>query len=71
MEEYNDGIDFLESDGMSELKDQRKDFAAPNLITAIAETLLFMAPVFSLFYNIQAKRTDMLMVNGIFAIKSK
>ena len=68
VEEYNDTIEFLESDEMSELKEQVKDFAAPNLITAIAKTLIFMAPVFSLFYNIQAERTDMLMFNGIIAI---
>ncbi len=68
VEEYNDTIEFLESDEMSKLKEQVKDFAAPNLITVIAETLIFMAPVFSLFYNIQAERTDMLMFNGIIAI---
>ncbi len=68
VEEYTDTIEFLESDEMSELKEQVKDFAAPNLITVIAETLIFMAPVFSLFYNIQAKRTDVLMFNGMIAI---
>ncbi len=68
VEEYTDTIDFLESDEMSEIREQVKDFAAPNLITVIAETLIFMAPVFSLFYNIQTKRTDMLMFNGIIAI---
>ncbi len=66
--EYNETIDFLESDEMSELKEQVKEFAAPNLITVIAETLICMAPVFWLFYNILAARTDLLLFNGVVAI---
>ncbi len=68
VEEYNDTIEFLESDEMDEFKEQVKDFAAPNLITVIAETLIGMAPVFWLFYNIKTARTGMLMFSGIFAI---
>lgn len=68
VKEYNDIIEFLESDEMSEFKDQVDNFAAPNLISTIAQTLIFMAPVFWLFYNIKAARTDLLMFNGIFAM---
>ena len=68
VEEYNDTIEFLESDEMSEFKEQVEDFAAPNLVSTIAYTLMFMAPVFWLFYNIKAERTDMLMFNGVLAI---
>ena len=69
VEEYMDTIDFLESDEMSELMEQIEDGTAPNLVSTIAQTLiLFMAPVFWLFYNIKIERIDLLMVNGIAAV---
>lgn len=68
VEKYSDTIEFLESDEMSDFKEQVENFAAPNLVSTIARTLIFMAPVFWLFYNIKAARTDLLMFNGIFAI---
>lgn len=66
--EYIDTIEFLESDEMSELMEQIEDYAAPNLISTIAQTLIFMAPVIWLFYNIKVERIDMLMANGIAAV---
>lgn len=68
VEEYNDTIEFLESDEMSELMEQLENYAAPNLTSSIVQTLIFMAPVFWLFYNIKTERIDMLMVNGIMAV---
>ena len=68
VEEYMDTIDFLESDEMSELMEQIEDGTAPNLVSTIAQTLIFMAPVFWLFYNIKIERIDLLMVNGIAAV---
>ena len=68
VEEYSNTIEFLESDEMSEFKEQVEDFATPNLVSTIARTLIFMAPAFWLFYNIKAARTGILMINGIFAI---
>jgi len=66
--EYIKTIEFLESEEMSELKEQLEDYAAPNLVSTIAQTFIFMAPVLWLFYNIKAERIDMLMVNGIMAV---
>lgn len=68
VEEYSSAIEFLESDEMIEFREKIENFAAPNLATAIACTLMFMAPVFWLFYNIQAGKTGLLMLNGVFAI---
>lgn len=68
VEEYNGTIEFLESDEMGELMEQLENSSAPNLITTIVQTLVFMAPVLWLFYNIKTERIGMLMGNGIAAI---
>jgi len=68
VEEYIDAVEFMESDEMTELKEQIEDCLAPNLVSTIAGTLIFLAPVLWLFYNIKAKRLDMLMTNAILAI---
>lgn len=68
VEEYIDAVEFLESEEMTELMEQIEDSLAPNLISTIAGTLIFLAPVLWLFYNIKAERLDMLMFNGIAAV---
>ena len=68
VEKYIDTIEFLESEEMNELMELLEDYAAPNLISTIAGTFIFMAPVLWLFYNIKAERLDMLMANGIVAV---
>ena len=68
VEEYIDAIEFMESDEMTELMEQIEDCLAPNLVSTIAGTLIFLAPVLWLFYNIKAERPDMLMSNAILAI---
>lgn len=68
VEEYIDTIEFMESEEMGELMEQLEDYAAPNLISTIAMTFIFLAPVLWLFYNIKTERLDMLMANGIVAI---
>lgn len=68
VEEYIDAVEFMESDEMTELMEQIEDCVAPNLISTIAMTFIFMAPVLWLFYNIKAERLDMLMTNGIVAV---
>ncbi len=67
-DEYNDTVDFLESDEMSELKEQIKDLNTPNLTAAVIDTLIFAAPVFWLFFNIITQRTGTLLFSGILAI---
>ena len=68
VDEYIDTIEFIESEEMGELLEQLEDYAAPNLISTIAGTFIFMAPVLWLFYNIKAERTDLLMFNGFLAV---
>lgn len=68
VEEYNDTIEFLESGEMYELAEALKDMNAPDLSSTIIETLIFMAPVFGLFFNIKVERIGMLMINGIAAV---
>ncbi len=68
VEEYIDAIEFMVSDEMTELTEQIEDCLAPNLVSTIAGTFIFLAPVLWLFYNIKAERLDMLMANAILAI---
>lgn len=68
VEEYIDAVEFMESDEMNELLEQLEDCVAPNLVSTIAGTFIFMAPVLWLFYNIKIQRIDMLMTNGILAV---
>ncbi len=68
VEQYMDTIEFLESDEMTELTEQLEDYAAPDLVSTIVQTIFFMAPVLWLFYNIKAERIGMLMTNGILAV---
>ncbi len=68
VEQYMDTIEFLESDEMTELMEQLEDYAAPDLVSTIAQTIFFMAPVLWLFYNIKAERMGLLMTNGILAV---
>jgi len=68
VEEYVDAIEFLESEEMSELVEEIEECVAPNLISTILYTFMFMAPVVWLFYNIRTERIDMLMTNAIVAV---
>ena len=68
VEEYIDTFEFLESEEMAEWTEQIEDCLAPNLASTIAATLIFMAPVWWLFYNIKTERIDMLRMNGILAV---
>ncbi len=68
VEEYMDAVEFMESDEMTELMEQIEDCLAPNLVSTIAGTFIFLAPVLWLFYNIKTERLDMLMANASLAI---
>ena len=68
IEEYNDTIEFLESDEMFELMEQLEEAKTPDLTSTIIQTLIFMAPVFWLFFNIKTERIGRLMVNGVTAV---
>lgn len=68
IDEYNEVIDFWESDEMAELGEEMLDIAMPNLSTTIGATLVCLGPILWLFINIQAGMLDKLMLNAIMAI---
>lgn len=68
IEEYNEAIDYLESEEMEELTEKLKEYSCPNLASTIAGTLVLFAPVVWLFYNIKAERWDMLFANAVCAV---
>lgn len=68
IEEYNETIEFLESDEMGEMVEELKDFGCPNLFTTIVLSLIYFAPAFSLFYNIYNGFYGKLTESAIFAL---
>lgn len=68
IEEYNDAVEFMESDEMTELRENLKELECPDLPGTIAGTLVCLGPVLWLFLNIYDKKTDGLMVNAILAL---
>lgn len=64
IEEYNEAIELLESDEMSELMEELKDAGCPSIPVAISTTVVCFAPIFWLFYNIGKGRNDMLPANA-------
>ena len=66
--EYNDTIDFIESDEMAELEEELLDLAVPTLASTIARTLIGLGPVLWLFMNIHLQMWDKLMLNAILAV---
>lgn len=53
IEEYNEIIQFLESDELEEFSEQFKNAVCPTLPGTILFSIIFLAPVFSVFFNIQ------------------
>lgn len=68
IEEYNDAIEFMESDEMAELIEDLKNYSCPNLWVTIMQTLIFSGPILWLFYNIHIERVDALVVNAVCAL---
>lgn len=68
IEEYNEAIELLESDEMSELMEELKDAGCPSIPVAISTTVVCFAPIFWLFYNIGKGRNDMLPANAVLAL---
>lgn len=66
--EYNDAIDFIESEEMAELEEELLDMAVPTLASTVGRTLIGLGPVLWLFMNIHMQMWDKLMLNGIFAV---
>lgn len=68
IEEYNEAIEFLESDEMAEVMEELKDFGCPNLPSTITSSFILLAPVFWLFYNIHNGIYGGLTLNAICAL---
>lgn len=68
IQEYNETIEFLESDEMAEIMEGLKDVGCPNLPVTIISTIICLGPILWLFYNISIERVDMLMTNAILAL---
>lgn len=68
IEEYDDAINFLESGELEETMETVKKYTCPNLSATILYSLIFLAPVFWLFYNINTERYEGLLLNAIVAI---
>lgn len=66
--EYNEAIEFLESDEMAELEEELMDMTVPTLAGTIGRTLICLGPVLWLFLNIHMQMWDMLMLNAGLAI---
>ena len=68
IEEYDNAINFLESDELEETVEAMKKYSCPNLSASILYSLIFLAPVFWLFYHIRAEQYDGLLLNAIVAV---
>lgn len=68
IQEYNEAIEFLESDELAETMETLKDFGTPNLSAAIVVTLICLGPILWLFYNIHRGIYGVLLANAIQAL---
>lgn len=68
IDEYNDTIEFLESDELAEVMTGIENIARPNLTTTIAVTLILSGPILWLFYDIASERYYALMFSTICAL---
>lgn len=68
IDEYNETIDFLESDDMRQLKNNLITISCPSLVEICLETFVFLGPIVWLFINIAEERTGMLLFNAVCAI---
>lgn len=59
---------FKEIETNDEITEKLKEINTPNLSLTIIRSLIFLAPIFWLFINIQEKKDDILILNSICAI---
>lgn len=68
IDEYNEAIEFLESDEMSEIEEELKEYATPSFSGTLLQTIICLGPISWLFINIHEGMLDRLMLNSILAI---
>ncbi len=70
IDEYNEVIDFLESEDMNQIKNNLTYISCPSLTELCLETFVLLGPVLWLFVNIWQQRTGVLMFNAVCALAS-
>lgn len=68
IDEYNEAIDFMESEEMAETMEKLEDYTCPNVWRTIGFTIVFLGPIIWLFVNIANKKWDGLMLNAALAL---
>lgn len=66
--DYSDTINFLESDDGKTVKKEFMRMLCPNLSSIIVQSLVYIAPILWLFFNIRTKNWDAMLLNSICAI---
>lgn len=70
VDEYEEVVEFWESEEMDELREELKDAGTPSLSLAIWNTLIFGAPICMLFVNIARELWSAVQFNAIIAVIS-
>lgn len=70
IDDYSETINFLDSPEGEDLKNNLLDILCPNLSNMIIQTLIFIAPIISLFINIYTQRWSAIFINSILALLS-
>lgn len=68
IDEYNEAVDFLESEDWDQLKNNLISISCPSLVEICLETLVLSGPILWLFVNIKEARTGVLTANAVCAI---
>lgn len=68
IEEYNETINFLESEDGYNIKMDLKEALCPSFSSLVVQTLIFLAPIIWLFIHILNKAYETLIANSIIAI---
>lgn len=70
IDEYNETINFLESEDFNQFKNGLINISCPSLVELCIETIVFLGPILWLFINIKEGRTGVLFFNAVCAIAS-
>lgn len=66
--DYSETINFLESEDGKNIKTDFMRMLCPNLSSIIVQSFIYIAPILCLFFNIQTKNWDAMLLNSICAI---
>lgn len=66
--EYNDFIEHIESDEVTEAVEELKDLGTPSFSRTLLQTLLFSGPLLGLFISISEGNLENLMITAVLAV---